>query len=178
MFQKLYKCRCSLRIESAQQCLIITILFYYINNIEDSEESMIGASENTYLFMWRYLNLQMKGVNKAAFCTSSSSNFWSICSWKWASFHLQPWQLLSLFQMHEMKAKTNPDGGGWMRTFWLRPFIPGKTTHPDQRLRDAISLVLMLIMERSFATQCRPHFPSGQGTLNVCKWVSLEYSQS
>lgn len=39
-------------------------------------------------------------------------------------------------------------------------------------------LVLMLIMERSFATQCRPHLPSGQGILNVCKWVCLEYGQS
>lgn len=155
------------------------MIFYYTNNIEHSDKNMISASENTISIYVRIFGFANEKCDQSCICTSSSSNLWSRCSWKWAGFHLQPRRLLSLFQMHEMKAKTNPDGGRWMRTFWLLPFIPGKkTTRPDQRLWDAFSLVLMLIMETSFATQCKPHFPSGQRILNVCKWVSPEYGQS
>lgn len=57
------------------------------------------------------------------------------------------------------------------------PFIPGKTRRPDQRLRRAFSLVLMLITARSFATQCRPHFPSGQGIIE-CLQMSFPGVQS
>lgn len=136
--------------------------------------SWLAHQKIQYIFMWRYLDLQMKSVNKAAFvCRRRQISEAAVLENERASIFSRD-GCYHCFRCTRWKQRqTQMEAGGCDHSGW-RPFIPGKTTRPDQRMRDAFSPVLMLIMERSFATQCRPHFPSGQGILNVCKWVSLQ----
>lgn len=115
----------------------------------------------------------MKSVNRAAF----GRHLRSRCSRKWRA--LPPSAAAAYCHcVQRWKRRQAPDGGraGWERS-GPRPFIPGKTPRPvTKRLCGMLfPPVLMLITERSFATQCRPRFPQWSGDIE-CLQMSVPWS--
>lgn len=70
--------------------------------------------------------------------------------------------------MHKMKARTNQTDNNNMAQVGCGHYFWTKQ-HMGTKGCGLFFLLLMLMKHRSFATQCRPHFLSGEWILNICK---------